>query len=181
MAAMRNVLFLFLSGLFFVSATASAQTAPVTPAKGELEIINPWARAMVPRATTSAVYMTLINRSVHDKVLEKAETPVAGLVQIHTSETDASGTMRMRAVPGVVIEGGKGVEFAPGGVHIMLMQVGEPLQEGAEMPLTLIFKDGTKMNVRVPVKPINFQPESMAGDAPPMSDMHDHGHDHHHH
>jgi hypothetical protein len=59
--------------------------------------------------------------------------------------------------------------FDPGGMHIMLVGLKQPLKEGQTFPLTLNFAKAGKIEVTVPVAKIGAM---RPGDMAPM--MHDH-------
>ena len=64
--------------------------------------------------------------------------------------------MKMRAIPGLELPAGKAVDLKPGGYHVMLMSLKQPLKDGETVPLTLVVegKDGKqeKLEVKAPVK-----------------------------
>jgi hypothetical protein len=62
------------------------------------------------------------------------------------------GVARMRPIEGgVVVPAGGSATLAPGGMHIMLMSLNEPLEVGKVFPLTLEFDDGGSIEVEVAV------------------------------
>ena len=67
--------------------------------------------------------------------------------------------MKMRAVPALELPAGKAVELKPGGYHVMLMDLKQPLQDGESVPLTLVVegKDGKRetLELKVPVKALS--------------------------
>jgi copper(I)-binding protein len=50
------------------------------------------------------------------------------------------GMMQMRQVDAIDVPAGGSVELKPGGYHIMLLELAEPLTEGTMVPLTLRFE-----------------------------------------
>jgi periplasmic copper chaperone A len=67
-------------------------------------------------------------------------------------------TMRMRAVPSLDLPAGKPVELKPGGYHVMLMDLKQPLKDGETVSVTLTIegRDGKRetVEVKAPVKPL---------------------------
>ena len=51
------------------------------------------------------------------------------------------GVMKMRAVDKLALPAGKPVDLKPGGYHVMLMDLKQPLKEGETVPVTLTFVD----------------------------------------
>lgn len=63
-----------------------------------------------------------------------------------------SGQMRMQELEGgLALTAGETVTFEPGGYHIMLLDLAEPLQTGDEIDLTLEFAEGGEQSVTVEV------------------------------
>lgn len=116
---------------------AHAQNA----AKPEVKVFDIWARTTVPGASVSAAYMHI--KSAKPMKLMKAESPVAGTTEIHQMSMK-DGVMSMSAVDAIDIPAGKLVDLMPGGLHIMLMQLKQPIKKGDEVPLKLTFEDAAK-------------------------------------
>ena len=108
-----------------------------------------WARASTGQ--TGAVYMTIANKGPTDDRLVSAATRVAGQAQLHTEIND-NGIMKMRPVPGIDVKSGGQTTLGPGGFHVMLMGLKQPLKEGATFPLTLTFEKAGKLDVSVKVE-----------------------------
>src|SRR3546814_14927205 len=70
--------------------------------------------------------------------LVAVETPVAGRAETHRTVRDGD-VMRMEPAEIVEVPAGAQVEFAPGGLHIMLMDLKQPLNKGDSFPMTLRF------------------------------------------
>lgn len=154
------------------------------PVFGQHEPVEPnlffqdvWARSTPPAdqaqamAAVSAAYMTIANAGAVGVRLVAAESPVAEVAEIH--ETVMSGdVMQMRPVDGgIEVPSGEVVVLAPRGLHVMLMNLTQPLEAGEAVWLTLTFEtlndagnpDGETftMNIAAPVldeapEPSNF-------------------------
>ena len=61
--------------------------------------------------------------------LVEVRSSVAGVAELHEMTMEGT-TMKMRAVPGIELPAGKAVELKPGGYHVMLMDLKQPLLEG---------------------------------------------------
>ena len=95
--------------------------------------------------------MTLQNAgSTADRLL-KAESPVAANAELHTHVKDGDA-MRMRPVNDVPVPAGGTTKLEPGGYHIMLIGLKQPLKEGERLPLTLTFEKAGKISIDVPVQ-----------------------------
>ena len=80
-----------------------------------------------------------------------ASTPVANKAELHTHIKDGD-VMKMREVQSIEIGPHSKVMLKPGGLHVMLMGLKEPLVKGSHFPLTLVFEKAGKMTVDVSVE-----------------------------
>jgi len=133
-----------------LALAVGAQARAQTPDTKSIVVDHPWARATPAGAKTGATYVTLINNGGFADRLLGAATPVADQVQFH-SVSEEGGVSRMREVHGVKIAPGAKVAFSPGGMHIMMVGLKQPLKEGQSFPMTLTFEKAGKMDVTVPV------------------------------
>lgn len=148
-----------------------------------VSITDAWARATPTGSKVGAVYLTI--QAPKDDVLVSAKTEIAGRTELHQTTQDLNGALQMRELAaGVDLPAGKAISFAPGGTHIMLMDLKNPLKEGYEIPVTLTFKKAGVHHTRAVIKPISYMP-GMGGDSMPYGERHDHhgyhSHGHHHH
>ena len=60
--------------------------------------------------------------------------------------------MRMRPLAAIGIPAGQTVTLSPGGMHIMLLGLGQPLREGQTFPLTLSFEHAGPRQVTVAIE-----------------------------
>lgn len=158
-----RLIFALLLAFFFVEP-ALAQTS----AQNTLVIDHPWARATPRGAKTGAVYLSVVNRGSADRLLS-ATTPVADKVQFH-SVSEENGVSHMREMHAVDIASGGKVTFSPGGMHIMLVGLKQPLKQGDTFPITLTFEKAGKRELAVPVAGVGAM---HGGDMPAMMHEHD--------
>lgn len=62
--------------------------------------------------------------------------------------------MKMRRLDGVTVAGGQSVTFKPGGYHLMLMDLKQPLKQGEKLPLTLVFEKAGEVSVEAAIAAI---------------------------
>ena len=62
------------------------------------------------------------------------------------------GAMMMQEVEAIAVPAGGSVSLEPGGLHIMLLELAEPLEAGTSFDLTLILDDGEEHQVSVEVR-----------------------------
>ena len=99
-----------------VSLGISAQQPPA------LELEDSWVRALPPTQSNTAAYMTLHNRGDSTIEIAGASADIAQSVEIHTSR-EVDGYMRMEQLPGLSVAPGKSLQLAPGGTHLMLLEL----------------------------------------------------------
>lgn len=118
------------------------------PVLAQVEVMEPWVRATVPAQTATGAFMKLRARTAARLV--EAKSPVAGTVEIHEMKM-VGDVMKMNAVPGVDLPAGQTVELAPGGYHIMLLELKRQVKEGDTVPLTLVVegKDRKRETIEV--------------------------------
>jgi copper(I)-binding protein len=117
---------------------------------GTIVIGHPWARAAGAN-TNGAAYMTLRNAGPQADRLVSASTPIARTVELHTHIRDGE-VMRMRPVADITIPAGQTVRLRPGGLHVMLIGLTEPLRQGATAPLTLRFERAGEATVQLEIQ-----------------------------
>jgi copper(I)-binding protein len=132
-------------------ALASFPATAQTPSPVVVEA--PWARASVGNSRIAVAYMTLRNGGAAPDRLLAVTTPV-GRAELHTMTMD-NNVMRMRPVEAVDIPPGGSAMLQPSGLHIMLLDLREPLRAGTALPLTLRFERAGTVEVTVPVQPAN--------------------------
>jgi hypothetical protein len=125
------------------------------PALAQVEVKDAWVRGTVATQTATGAFMRLT--ASEDARLVDAKSPVAGAVEIHEMRMDGN-VMRMRAVKGLDLPAGRAVELKPGGYHVMLMELKQPLKEGESVPLSITVetKAGkrTTIDLSAPVKAV---------------------------
>lgn len=123
---------------------------------GELTIDHPWSRELPPNAPAGAAYFTVHNQGAEADRLVAASTPRAQKSELHTHE-HRDGLMKMVQVPAVEIPAKGETAFQPGGNHVMLFGLGQPLKVGEQFPLTLEFEKAGKVEVQVKVESADYQ------------------------
>ena len=118
-----------------------------------LSIKNPWIRESLPPHSQGAAYLTIKNQGPVEDVLTRVEARGAGGVEIHLSYQEGE-MMKMKKMEQMVIPGRGNVELRPGGVHLMLVDLEDPLEAGEEVELTLHFKNAGLWPLVVPVRPV---------------------------
>jgi len=118
-----------------------------------LVVRDAWTR-QTPGSDVAAVYLTLQNPTKQPVTVVGIESSAASHAMIHESKTEG-GISKMRAHEQLVIAPGETVKFEPGGLHVMLHGLTQPLAVGQSLPLVLQLADGAKISVAVVVRPLN--------------------------
>ena len=142
----RSIVLAMLAALLVSSAAIADEFQAKT-----LRVSNPFARATPPGAKVAGAFMTIRNVGPDADRLISASSPAAGLVEIHEMAMDG-GMMTMRAVKGIDIKPGATVELQPGGYHVMLEDLKQPLRQGEQIPVKLTFEKSGVVEVMVHVE-----------------------------
>lgn len=146
-----------LASLVVVTALSAAGAAAQDVTAGSLVISQPWSRATAPSAKVGAGYMTITNKGTTPDRLVGGSLPQAGRFEIHEM-TMADGVMKMRPLDnGLEIKPGETVKLAPGGFHVMFMNLKEPLKQGETLKGELKFEKAGTVAVEYAVGAIAAQ------------------------
>ena len=120
---------------------------------GDLSVENAWVRFAPPAAKAHAGYMQLTNKGASDRYLVAAESPDYGRVELHISRV-ADGVATMERLEQIEVGAGKTVELKPRGLHVMLIEPKGKQEKGAEVPITLVFQNGERLQITAKVKDV---------------------------
>ena len=124
---------------------------------GDLTITQAWSRATPGGAKIGGGYLTIENKGSTADRLIGGSGDVAAKIEVHEMTTN-NGVMTMRPLDkGLTIEPGKTVKLAPGGYHLMLFDLREPLKQGDKVPVTLEFEKAGKVKLSLDVQGIGAQ------------------------
>lgn len=140
--------------LITVFAVAAFAGSLSLPAQAQVTVKDAWVRGTIAQQKATGMFAQITSAS--GGKLVSASSPVAGVVEIHEMTMDGN-VMKMRAIPGLDLPAGKAVELKPGGYHVMLMDLKQPLKAGETVPVTLVVESGGKretIEVKAPVKPL---------------------------
>lgn len=138
--------------------------------ESDIVITDAWARSSPMVASAGAAYMVITNPGDADDALVAAavDDEVAATVEIHeTRPVEGSATMpnettmggmsgttpmstpmlEMVPVERIDVPAGGAAVLEPGGFHIMLLDLAEPLEDGDEIELTLTFEEAGERTV----------------------------------
>jgi len=149
--------------------TVGALAALSQAAEANIGLSNAWVRPTLGAGRTTAAYVTITNTGTAANRLIAVDSPGAGSVEVHTAGME-DGIMRMRRLEGLDIRAGERITMAPGGYHIMIIDLEQPVAMGATVPLTLTFEGAGSFTIDAKVS--MTLPD--ASDAAPTSSDSDH-------
>jgi hypothetical protein len=142
-----------------VKIVAAAGAAPSVAKAGSLTLEQPWSRATPGGAKVGGGYLRITNTGTAPDRLTGGSFPLASRVEVHEMRLDGD-VMRMKPVEGgLEIKPGATVELKPGGLHLMFVDLKEPLKEGQTVKGTLTFEKAGPVAVEYTVR-------GMSGAAP---------------
>lgn len=143
--------FAVFSALFVATARAEDVKA------GDLVISQAWSRATPGGAKIAGGYLTIENKGAAPDRLIGGSAEIAGKFEVHEMAMN-NGVMTMRPLDkGLAIEPGKTVKLAPGGYHVMLMDLKGPLKQGEKVPVTLEFEKAGRVKLSFEVQGVGAQ------------------------
>ena len=130
---------------------ALAQEAPVAGADNKITIKNPHTLVAPSWLKTRPVYMDIVNRGEQQDVLVGVSSPVAESITMQFSADRGHGykTMRPLDKQQILLPPKSRVRLQPGGMHLMLENLKQPLELGYEMPLMLEFSRQKPRHIKV--------------------------------
>lgn len=136
-----NTLIALMFGCFVLNASA----------EGDIQIQDPWVQAPPPNVKVLAAYLEIKNNGEKPRILTNVSSPAFGQVGIHQSVMHGN-MVHMEQLKELTIPPHASTALKPGGLHLMLMDAKKPLNIGDQVPLTLTFQSGEKIEVKAIVR-----------------------------
>jgi Uncharacterized protein conserved in bacteria len=142
---------LSLAALVALSACGQSVDKPADPsATASVAVTDAWCRTSPNGAKAGGCFATFLAST--DDRLVGGSTPRAAQLQIHEMST-SDGMMKMGEMKdGLPLAAGETISLAPGGNHVMLIGLTQPLAEGETVPLTLRFASAPEVTVQAQVR-----------------------------
>ena len=122
-----------LRALFIIALTLISSASG---ASDTLIISDAWVRATPPGKMMTAGYASLENVSKDVITITGVSAEIAGHTSLHETRIERDRST-MRPVAKLSIKAGERVSLKPGGLHIMLMKLSEPLTDGQSIDICL--------------------------------------------
>ena len=138
-------------GMFIVVCCLAAASA-----QAQVTVTNAWVRATVPQQKATGAFMQL--NAGRATSLVSVSSSVSATAEVHEMSVE-NDVMKMRHVPVLALPAGKTLALQPGGFHVMLLDLKQPVRAGDTVLLTLVFegKDGKRetQEIKAPVRALN--------------------------
>jgi len=132
-----------------LAGLVACSPAPEAEGLARVEVTQAVCRPTPNGRDITGCYLTLT--SSRDDRLISVASPVAATAQVHEMKTE-DGIMKMAELKaGLPLPAGEAVSLKPGGNHIMLIGVAQPLKAGDTVSLTLTFEQAAPYGVRAMV------------------------------
>ena len=137
--------------LLSILVAAVLATSACGGSSGELNIQDAWVRP-ARAGENGAAYFVITNGTTADDTLLSITSEIASATEVHMSMGDANGVMSMQMQESVTLTARDKVEFKPGGLHVMFVNLTRDLKVGDTIPLVLNFENAGSLTIDVPVK-----------------------------
>ncbi|RTL44216.1 MAG: copper chaperone PCu(A)C [Burkholderiales bacterium] len=118
-------------------------------ASAQVVVKDAWVRATVPQQQATGAFMQLT--AAQDSRLVSVSSSAVPIVEVHEMTMDG-GVMKMRAIASLPLPAGKTVALKPGGYHVMLMGLKQPMKAGDVLPLSLVVENAAGQRETIEVK-----------------------------
>ncbi|WP_170426631.1 copper chaperone PCu(A)C [Ruegeria arenilitoris] len=135
-----------------LATLAAATLATAAFAQDTISVDDAYARSSGKTAKAGAAFMMIQNTGQVDDRLIAVESDAAARVELHTHIVDDNGVAKMMEVEeGFAIPAGEAHMLKRGGDHVMFMGLTAPFEQGATVPVTLIFEKAGEVQIEIPV------------------------------
>lgn len=161
-----------LAGLLAVAGCGGQGAVQASPPAPGIIVEGAWVRTTegAKDQTMTGAFMSLTNPGEADITLVSAACDLAGMTQIHEMVKQGDTMVMQEAKGGAVVPAGGHLHLKPGGYHVMLMNLKQPLAIGDQVSITLTFSDGTSKEVAAPVKQFTEEEDHYHSPTPTPTD-----------
>ena len=114
-----------------------------------VEVEGAWARTSPAAADADAIYLQMTSVEADRLIGVSVDPSIAAAAQIHETvmaepmgdEGEGMGAMTMQEVGTIDLPAGVTVALHPGGLHMMLLGLGSPLEDGQTFDVALTFEN----------------------------------------
>ena len=119
-----------------------------------IELIGAWGRATPPNTEVTAFYVNISNNATTPDQLVSAASEACGMTELHNTTMGDDEVMQMAPASSeeLTVAANASLSLAPNGLHVMCMQVVEPLEVGDEVELDLEFAEAGTVSTTVVIE-----------------------------
>jgi periplasmic copper chaperone A len=134
-----------MKSLLMLTLTISSLLSACGAEKG-IEVHNAWMRSAA-QGENGAVYFVLHNHSSGPDELVEATSDAAEAIEIHESKTTSEDIVQMNKLSSLPLEPFAEIEFAPGGLHIMLVGLKQNFGTNDQVEVVLHFRNSEDITI----------------------------------
>ncbi|GLY27285.1 copper chaperone PCu(A)C [Kineosporia sp. NBRC 101731] len=131
--------------------SSAAATAGVKAVGGEitstgadsLTVVDPWVKTADTKAGMTAVFGTLENTGTTDVTVQSAKTSASSTAELHEMAMVDGSMVMQKKEGGFVVKAGSKHELAPGGDHVMVLDLAKSIEAGDQVTVRLTLDDGS--------------------------------------
>ena len=131
-------------------ATVGALCAAGESPADAIDVRAAWTPPSASKGSDTPLFMTIVSRAETPDNLVRARCDVADFTEKHTVDRGEGG-LAMREVRAIPIPPGQTVTLAPGGYHVMLLHIKQPLAVGDTFACSITFQKAGEKRVEVKV------------------------------
>lgn len=133
---------ILLAGATLLAACSSP--AVTSEQAASLSVVDPWIKAADSGMT--AAFGTLVNSAAEPVSVVGASSDAAERMELHETVMNDAGEMAMSQIEGgLVVAAGGERSLEPGGDHLMLLGITDPIEPGEDVVITLALEDGSEL------------------------------------
>ena len=118
----------------------------------ELRIDDAYVRLAATPKNPAAAYFMVVGGPKADRLMD-VSSPVVIRTEMHESMAGSGTMMSMKPIEGGIdVPAGSGVEFKPGGKHVMMFNVNPGIVPPRTLPMIFTFRSGERISVDAKVK-----------------------------
>lgn len=137
--------------LLSITALLAVVSCQAVPAGPQIVYRDVWGPTSPKSVANGAVYLVIENKGSEADRLIGASSPVAETVELH-EHFNEDGVMKMRPMDGLDIPAKGTRMLKPGGYHIMLIGLLEPLEAGNTISVTLMFEKSGEIALEAEIR-----------------------------
>jgi len=118
-----------------------------------IAVEDAYVRSMPPTQTVTGAFMVFKNTTDSDRAVVSAESDVSDKAELHT-HLHEDGVMKMRQVDKIDVPAGGETVLEPGGFHVMLIGLKQPLKLGQMVDIKFNIDDGSSVQIQAEVKTV---------------------------